>query len=62
MSVSAALVLQLLELREENARLRDRLRQFEGPPDSRKSSGTGEAAAAAAQHGGGGGVPAHVSM
>lgn len=57
------MLVQLLELREENARLRDRLRQFEGPPDSRKSSSTGEAVAAA-QHpsGGGGGVPAHLSM
>lgn len=35
--------MQLLELREENARLRERLRHYEPLPDSsRKSSGTGE--------------------
>ena len=38
--------LQVVELRDENARLRERLRQYEPAtaPGSRKPSGTGEAA------------------
>jgi hypothetical protein len=34
---------QLLELREENARLRERLRQYDSMPESRKTSASGEA-------------------
>ncbi|PSC70697.1 serine threonine-kinase 4-like isoform X1 [Micractinium conductrix] len=54
---------ELLELREENTRLQDRLRHYESSgslPESRKSSATGEAAQQQQQPGGG--VASHLSM
>lgn len=61
---------QLLELREENARLRERLRGYQSLPESRKTSATGDAQPPLQQQqsappGGGGtpsGVPSQLSM
>ena len=63
----------MVELREENARLRDRLRQYEPAtaPGSRKASGAGEASGAPLQQQASGpppgtqlpsGVPSQLSM
>lgn len=51
---------ELVELREENARLHERLRFYESQsqPDSRKTSSTGEAGGAQPPSG----VPSHLSM